>query len=110
MSIRPSPAASAASRAAKACGSELTKECIFSEIDKIEEWTGGGLHAPTNPGSNMPPNCGLVLKLEGTEYVRFDPEEKGELECSDDYVGKVAGKVVDDAKLGPDRISTLYKK
>jgi ABC-type branched-subunit amino acid transport system substrate-binding protein len=96
--------------AAKACGSELTKECIFEEIDKIEEWTGGGLHAPTNPGSNMPPNCGVVLKLDGTKFVRFDPKEKGELECSDDYVAKVTGKVVDDAKLGPDRISTLYKK
>ena len=96
--------------AAKACGSELTKECIFEEIEKIEEWTGGGLHAPTNPGSNMPPSCGLVLKLDGTKFVRFDPTEKGELECSDDYVAKVTGKVVDDAKLGPDRISTLYKK
>jgi ABC-type branched-subunit amino acid transport system substrate-binding protein len=96
--------------AAKACGSKLTKECIFSEISKIKDWTAGGLHAPTNPASNKPPSCGVTLKLEGTKFVRFDPKEEGKLDCSDDYVAEVKGKVVDDAKLGPDRISTLYKK
>jgi ABC-type branched-subunit amino acid transport system substrate-binding protein len=90
---------------AKACGSELTSKCVLDEIRKITKWTGGGLHAETNPGANLPPKCGVTLKLEGTKWVRFDPKEPGKLDCSDDYVVKVTGPVVDQAKLDKDRIS-----
>ncbi|MCU1380671.1 MAG: hypothetical protein JWN29_3654, partial [Acidimicrobiales bacterium] len=96
--------------AAKACGSDLTRACMAKELAKVTSWTGGGLHAETNPASNKPPECGLVLKLEGTKYVQFDPKTVGELDCSPDYVKQVTGAVVDNAKLGPDRVSTLYKK
>ena len=91
--------------AAKECGSELTSKCVLDEIRKIEKWTGGGLHAETNPGANLPPKCGVTLKLEGTKWVRFAPEEPGTLDCSDDYVVKVTGPVVDQAKLDENRIS-----
>ena len=95
--------------AAKACPA-LTRDCIQTELKKITKWTGGGLHAETNPTSNKPPTCGVTLKLEGAKFVRFDPKAKGKFDCSPEYVQPVKGKVVDDAKLGPDRISTLYKK
>ena len=91
--------------AAKECGSNLTRKCVLDEIKKIDEWTAGGLHAETNPASNLPPKCGVTLKLNGTKWVRFDPKEKGELDCSDDYVVKVSGPVVDKAKLDSNRIS-----
>jgi hypothetical protein len=94
--------------AAKACGSTLTRDCMAEELAKVDEWTGGGLHAPTNPATNMPPECGLVLKLEGTKYVQWSPEKEGTLDCSPDYVKEVTGPVVDNAKLGPDRVSTLF--
>jgi hypothetical protein len=58
----------------------------------------------------MPPTCGVTLKLDGTKFVRAYPEEKGKLDCSDDYVVKVTGPVVDAAELGPDRISTKYQQ
>jgi ABC-type branched-subunit amino acid transport system substrate-binding protein len=96
--------------AAKACGSDLTRACMAKELAKVTEWTGGGLHAKTNPASNKPPECGLVLKLEGAKYVQFDPKAVGELDCSPDYVKQVTGPVVDNAKLGPDRVSTLFTK
>ena len=91
--------------AAKECGSNLTRTCVLDEIKKITKWTAGGLHAETNPASNLPPKCGVTLKLNGTKWVRFAPKEKGTLDCSDDYVVKVTGKVVDNAKLDSNRIS-----
>jgi ABC-type branched-subunit amino acid transport system substrate-binding protein len=94
--------------AAKACGSTVTKECIFSEITKISEWTGGGLHAKTNPATNLPPDCGIVLKLEGGEFKRVFPAAAGEFDCAADFVQPVTGDVVTRAALNADRISTTY--
>jgi hypothetical protein len=94
--------------AAKACGSQLTSDCVFTEVKKIDKWTGGGLHAPTNPSTNMPPECGLVLKLDGGTFKRVAPEKAGEFDCDPSYVQPVKGDVVTRAALGPDRVSTKY--
>jgi len=91
--------------AAKECGSDLTRECVMEKLAEIDEWTGGGLHAPTDPASNTPPDCGLVMKLDGTEYVRFYPEEANTFDCSPEYVAQVTGAVVDQAQLDENRIS-----
>jgi ABC-type branched-subunit amino acid transport system substrate-binding protein len=93
----------------KACGSNVTRDCVFDEIAKITEWTGGGMHVPTNPAENMPSECGLLLKLEGATFVRFDPPEEGTFDCDPSYVQPVTGQVVDRVKLGPDRVSTLFQ-
>ena len=95
--------------AAKACGSTLTRDCVMKELAQVTSWTGGGLHAETNPASNKPPECGVTLKLEGTKIVRFDPKEKGKLDCSPDYVVAVTGDIVTRSKLGPDRVSTEFQ-
>jgi ABC-type branched-subunit amino acid transport system substrate-binding protein len=95
---------------AKACGDNVTRDCVLDEIAKITEWTAGGLHAPVNPASNKPPECGITIKLEGGDFVRFDPKAVGEYDCNPDYVVQVTGPVVDRAELGPDRVSTKYLK
>ncbi len=89
---------------AKACGSNLTSTCVMENLGKITSWTGGGLHAETNPSSNKPPECGLVLKLSGTSYTRYYPEGTG-YDCDPSYVVQVTGAVVDQANLNADRIS-----
>jgi hypothetical protein len=94
--------------AVKACGSDVTRDCVVGELEQITEWDGGGMHAPTNPADNMPSECGIVLSMEGTEFVRVHPEEEGELDCSPDNITEVTGPVVDRAQLGPDRVSTQY--
>jgi len=94
--------------AAKGCGANLTRDCVFEQIDAIGSWTGGGLHAPTNPGANTPPECGLTLRLQGKTFVRFDPVEAGTYDCDPEYVQPVTGEIVNRVELGSDRISTKY--
>ncbi|MFD6893140.1 ABC transporter substrate-binding protein [Rhodococcus sp. NPDC060086] len=93
--------------AAKDCGSDLTRQCMVNELSQVHEWDGGGLHAVTDPGANMPAKCGLMVTVKGTEYSQAFPAETGEFKCDDKYL------VATDAstwgtELGPDRISTKF--
>ena len=91
----------------KACGADVTRQCVLDEIAGITEWTAGGLHAPTAPAENLPPGCGVVLKLTDGAYERVVPEGAGTFDCKDTYVAEVTGAVVDQAELNEDRVSTL---
>jgi hypothetical protein len=81
---------------------------VFEQIGTIDGWTGGGLHAPTNPGANEPPECGITVKMEGGTYVRFDPKEAGEFDCDPAYIRPVSGEIVDRVQLDANRVSTKY--
>jgi ABC-type branched-subunit amino acid transport system substrate-binding protein len=94
--------------AARACGAELTRDCVMEEMSQVDTWTGGGLHAESNPSENLPPECSMLLQLDGTEWVQAFPEEEGEFVCSSDYVVELSGRVVDQAELDADRVSTRY--
>jgi hypothetical protein len=94
--------------AAKECGAELTRQCVVDELSQITSWTGGGLHQETNPGENMPPECFMILKLDGTSWVQAHPEEQGEFVCNPDSNVELTGRVVDQAELDENRVSTKY--
>ena len=96
--------------AAQACGADLTRQCVLDELSGITSWDGGGLHAETNPGENLPPQCEMILKLEGTEWVQASPEEEGEMLCNPDGAVELTGRVVDQAELDENRISTKYQQ
>jgi hypothetical protein len=89
--------------AADACGAELTRQCVMDELAQVHEWNGGGLAGTSDPGNNMPSECEVVMKLEGTAWVQVWPETLGELECDPDNVQPASGQVVDKVELGPDR-------
>jgi hypothetical protein len=74
---------------AKACGSNLTRQCMINNLSKVHNWTGGGLHAPTDPGNNTPPSCGMLLKLTGTTWAQVDPTTLGQFDCNAKYLYKV---------------------
>ncbi len=78
-------------QAASQCGAALTRECVLENLSTITSWTGGGLHAETNPGDNHPPSCNTVLKIEGTGYVRVAPTEAATYECDPSWVSTVTG-------------------
>src|SRR5918994_1069571 len=94
--------------AAKECGAELTRQCVVDELSQITSWTGGGLHEETNPGENMPPQCFMILKLDGTSWVQAHPEEQGEFVCNPESNVELTGRVVDQAELDENRVSTKY--
>jgi ABC-type branched-subunit amino acid transport system substrate-binding protein len=61
---------------------DLTRSCVLEHAASVTDWTGGGLHAPTNPGSNEPPPCGLILQVENGAFTRYYPDEG--FSCFDD--------------------------
>ncbi len=95
--------------AADACGADLSRDCVMEQLSHVDSWTGGGMHAETNPAENLPPECSMVLKMDGGDFVQASPEEQGEFACSSDYVQEVSGRVVEQAQLGDDRVSTKYQ-
>ena len=91
--------------AVQECGSTVTNDCVLEKLSQVHEWTGGGLQSAADPGANMPTNCGLVLKMNGTSYEQFYPETLGEFDCSPKYVVKVTGDAVTAANLDANRIA-----
>ena len=95
--------------AAKECGSDLTRDCVIEEAKKVTSWTGGGLHAESNPGENLPPECGLLVKLDGTKWVRVTPKKPTASTAIPSYLVEVSGRVVDQAELDENRVSTAFQ-
>ena len=59
---------------------------MINHLSKVTTWTGGGLNASGNPAKNIPPNCGLLMKLDGTKWVQAYPKKLGTFDCSSKYV------------------------
>jgi hypothetical protein len=94
--------------AADECGSDLTRQCMVNELSSIHEWDGGGLHAVTDPGKNMPATCGLMTALTGDEYTQVFPTTAGEFKCDPKYL-IATDKSIWGTELDADRISTKYQ-
>jgi hypothetical protein len=88
--------------AANACGEAndgvLTRECVLLAANDVDEWTGGGLHAPTDPGpeGGPSPDCAMLLQVDAEgEFDRYHPEldsaddELDGFSCEDDAVVEV---------------------
>jgi ABC-type branched-subunit amino acid transport system substrate-binding protein len=93
--------------AAKACGSTLTRQCIVNQMSQVHSWTGGGLHAADDPGKNMPPQCGVLVKLQGTKWVRVYPSKPGTFDCDPKYIAPVPESLWN-TKLNANRIATTF--
>lgn len=87
--------------AANAClainGGVLERECVLAAGATITGWTGGGLHSPTDPGSNLPPPCNLLLQVRDGAWRRLYPElgsadDNGEgWHCDEEGVYEITG-------------------
>jgi ABC-type branched-subunit amino acid transport system substrate-binding protein len=95
--------------AADACGADLTRDCVMNQLSQVTSWTGGGMHAEANPAENEPPGCAMLLRLDGTEWVQAAPDEQGEFSCDESYTQPVSGRVVQQAELDENRVSTRYR-
>jgi Periplasmic binding protein len=92
---------------AKACGSTLTRQCMINHLSKVTNWTGGGLNSSGNPAKNLPPSCGLLMKLDGTKWVQAYPKKLGTFDCASKYVAPNSGSVVG-TTLNAQRYATQY--
>jgi hypothetical protein len=92
---------------AKACGSTLTRQCMINHLAKVTSWTGGGLNASGNPSKNLPPDCGVLMKLDGTKWVQAYPKKLGTFDCSSKYVVANTGSVIGTA-LNSQGYATQY--
>jgi ABC-type branched-subunit amino acid transport system substrate-binding protein len=95
--------------AVKSCGSNVTAKCVLDAAAAQKDWTGGGLHLPTNPGDNTAPRCGMLMKLNGPTWVKVAPTGSEIFDCSDNYVVKgITTSAVTAAKLNAQRIATEF--
>jgi hypothetical protein len=73
----------------------LTRSCILEKGSEVTDWTGGGLHAPAQPGENAGPDCFIALQVQGEEFVRYEPAEidggDGGYNCGEDNVAHLEG-------------------
>lgn len=63
--------------AAKACDLEndLSRSCLLDQAGGTTEWTGGGLHAATDPSNNSGAPCYLMMEVQDGAFVRYHPDE-----------------------------------
>ena len=93
----------------QSCGSEVTAKCVLDSAAQQTDWTGGGLHLPTNPGENEGATCGMLLKLSGPEWEKVVPDDDTLFECDDRYLATgLTTDAVASAQLNADRIATQF--
>jgi ABC-type branched-subunit amino acid transport system substrate-binding protein len=78
---------------AKACGADLTRKCLYEKAKAVKSWTGGGLHAETDPASNEAPECTTMLEATPTEFVvpKGFKTTDGLFGCDPKYVAHLKG-------------------
>lgn len=61
--------------AAKPCveSGELSRACVIEQASTITGWTGGGLHAPADPGTNTPSPCYQMIVVQNGAFTRSYP-------------------------------------
>ena len=87
--------------AVKECGSEVTRSCVFDAASGITEWTGGGLHAPSDPSAGETPRCGLVVEATADGFVIPEGFEAtdGVFRCDEESVLALDGDYGEGATL-----------
>lgn len=53
-------------KAATACGSDLTRACVMFNASQTKDWSGGGLHVPSQPGPTTSRNSDCYSVLTAT--------------------------------------------
>ncbi|QXC61389.1 ABC transporter substrate-binding protein [Aquihabitans sp. G128] len=87
--------------AAKECGSDVTRKCVYDNLAKVKEWDGGGLHAVTDPSSGKASRCLIVVEgtPDGFEVPKDYELTDGLFRCDDSSVVGLKGDYGKGAKL-----------
>ena len=70
--------------AARQCdeAGDLTRTCVLETAGSVTEWPGGGLHGPTDPSTNTPTECSMILQVQDGAFARYHPDEG--FDCDED--------------------------
>lgn len=102
--------ATAANACAEQNGGMLDRTCILEQAAAVKDWTGGGLHAPQDPGpadDSVASPCSMLLVVEDGKFIRKFPEIGGTddttagFHCPKDGVTEIPGATA--GKVDPDR-------
>jgi Periplasmic binding protein len=87
--------------AVKECGSDVTRKCVYEAARGNNEWTGGGLHAATDPSQSEGPRCHMVVEATPDGFIVPDDFETTDdlFKCSEDSVVTLEGDYGEGAKL-----------
>jgi len=80
-------------QAAKACGADLTRKCMYDNATKVTKWNGGGIQAPTNVSQDTvagPCMVNMKASPSGWTIIKWDPTE-GVFNCSSQNVVALHG-------------------
>lgn len=71
-------------KAASSCGNDLTRRCLYDAAKKVHSWTGGGLHAESDPGATKATECYAVMLAtpNGFTLVKDTKPNEGIFNCS----------------------------
>ncbi len=58
--------------AARDCGADLTRDCVWANIGKQTAWTGGGLHAAQDVKNHAPGDCEVTLEATAKGFTTVD--------------------------------------
>ena len=67
--------------AASRCGEPLTRQCVLAEASLVDDWTAGGLHPPTDPGTPGGEQCLVLVGAVAGEFERLMPVQPGTMDC-----------------------------
>jgi ABC-type branched-subunit amino acid transport system substrate-binding protein len=84
--------------AARECGSELTRACLIEQLEVVDEWDGGGMHAPANPAENEISECFILMEVAEGGFARNFPEEG--FSCDPENVVELTGDYGEGAREG----------
>jgi branched-chain amino acid transport system substrate-binding protein len=63
-------------RAAKACGAQLTRVCLLNQIKSINSFNANGFISPTTPRERKIYTADLIMRVHNGEFVELRPNDK----------------------------------
>ncbi len=64
--------------AAEEVGDDLTRDRVAEQLAGMHEWSAGGLHGTTDPGSHRASPCFIILEISDGAFVRRYPQPDDE--------------------------------
>ncbi|MGH2794159.1 MAG: ABC transporter substrate-binding protein, partial [Actinomycetota bacterium] len=64
-------------QAVAACGANLTRTCIFKELDSMGPFSANGFLTPTKPSEHVIYSSDLIVQVRNGKFVELQPNNKG---------------------------------